>query len=176
MILEATLVSKAKNGDKDAFAELYSLVWQELYKTAYYTLGNREDAEDVVSETFMEGYKGISALRDDNAFKSWIFRILNARCKRKIATYYKLRLNSDYDELDESLSNDVSYAKNSDEKIALVEALEKLNFDERNIVTLFAVNGYKIAEISEMLDCPQGTISSKIHRTLKKLRNYLERE
>ena len=175
MILDTTLVAKAKNGDKDAFSELYSLFYKELYKTAFYTLGNSHDAEDVVSETFVEGYRGISNLRDDTLFRAWIFKILSARCNRKIATYYKSRQTICFDDLPSVPLDEKSYENESDTKILLINALNKLTSDERKIISLFVINGYKINEIAYMLDIPQGTISSKIHRTLKKLRICFKR-
>ena len=54
---------------------LYDQVAKDLYRVALYTLGNPQDAEDVVSETFLEAYKGLRNLRDDSKFKAWIMRI-----------------------------------------------------------------------------------------------------
>ena len=65
MKIDKALVLQAKAGDDSAFASLYETVWQDLYKSAFYILGNREDAMDVVSETFLEAYRGIRKLRDE---------------------------------------------------------------------------------------------------------------
>jgi len=167
-------IEKAKNGDREAYGELYGLLWQDLYKTAYYTLGNSNDAEDAVAETFLEGFKGIRDLRSPEAFRSWMFKILSARCKRKIKTYYTARSSVSFDDLETTGMSIASHDADTDEIVQLQTALSRLSPQERQITVLFSVEGYKIAEIAEMLDLPQGTVSSKIHRTLKKLRTYME--
>ena len=63
----------------------------------------------------------------------------------------------------------------STEKLALLNALETLTPQERQIVALAVVQGYTVRETAEILGAPQGTVSSKLHRTLKKLRAQLER-
>ena len=72
MDINLEYVSRAKQGDAQSFAMLYDQVAKDLYRVALYTLGNPQDAEDVVSETFLEAYKGLRNLRDDSKFKAWI--------------------------------------------------------------------------------------------------------
>lgn len=170
-----SLVERAKHGDTEAFGELYNRIYKELYKFAYYTLANREDAEDAVSETFFEGFKGINKLRDSALFKPWIFKILTVKCKRKISVYVKNRETISPDDIsDHVISFDLNGV--NDEKIALLTALSGLETDERAIVVLSAVQGYTAKEVAHILGCPVGTVSSKLHRTLKKLRTELERK
>ncbi|MEG2851909.1 MAG: RNA polymerase sigma factor, partial [Hydrogenoanaerobacterium sp.] len=85
MTVDLQAVSMAKAGSVESFSLIYEQVKDELYKYALYTLGNSHDAEDAVADTFVEAFKGISNLRDEAAFKSWIFRILSVRMKRKIS-------------------------------------------------------------------------------------------
>ena len=84
MEISQTDVIKARQGDREAFGRLYEGVARELYRMALYTLGNPQDAEDVVAETFLEAWKGIGGLREEGSFRPWILRILSIRCKRKI--------------------------------------------------------------------------------------------
>ena len=73
MSLEAAeLVQRAQDGDTQAFAELYSLVYKDLYRTALLSLGHEQDASDVVSDTVLDAYKSIKKLRDPSSFKAWI--------------------------------------------------------------------------------------------------------
>lgn len=78
---------------------MYDMIAPELYRVALYTLGNAQDAEDAVSETFVEAYKGIRNLRDESSFKRWMMTILSIRCKRRIGGYIKERKNVDIDEM-----------------------------------------------------------------------------
>ena len=73
------LVAAARAGDKEAFGALYAAIYTDLYKFAYYLLKNEEDAKDAVSDAVMDAYAGISKLRSEEAFKSWMFHILSAK-------------------------------------------------------------------------------------------------
>ena len=172
MKIDKARVLQAKAGDDSAFASLYETVWQDLYKSAFYILGNREDAMDVVSETFLEAYRGIRKLRDETAFKSWMYTILNARCKRKIAGYIKERGNISIDDLFGECA--VEFDGHSDLRVTLSSALAGLTQEERTIVVLSSVQGYTTREIAQILKKPHGTICSKLSRTLKKIRAVME--
>ena len=74
--MDPELCRRAKEGDADAFASLYETVSSKLYSTAFYMLGRKEDAEDVVMETVTDAFSEIRSLREPAAFEGWIFRIL----------------------------------------------------------------------------------------------------
>ena len=84
------LVAKAKKGDSAAFAELYSAIYKELYYYALCNLNNSEDAADAVSDAVLDAFSGIKNLRNEDAFKGWMIRILTAKIKRKQAEYINL--------------------------------------------------------------------------------------
>lgn len=169
MVVDPQMVIKARAGDRAAFGAVYEAVAKDLYRMALYTLGNAQDAEDVVSETFIEAYKGIGGLRDEHRFKPWIMRILSIRCKRKIGSYIKEKGNIDLEDYREEGEPDTQ-----DQRVEVQEALDRLAGDERQIVLLSVLQGYTMREIAQLMDLPQGTVSSKLHRTLKKLRTMLE--
>lgn len=162
----------AQSGDRAAFGALYEAVSTELYRMALYTLGNPQDAEDAVAETFMEAWRGIAGLRDPEAFRGWIFRILSFRCKRKIGQYILHRKEIDLDSYYETAEE--AAPETGTLRAELVNALEHLSAEEREIVLLSVLEGYTQREIAEMLQLPQGTVSSKLHRSLKKLRHDME--
>lgn len=169
------LIKQAKKGDKQAYGQIYESIYHKLYKVAIYTLGNKEDAEDVVSETFIEGYRGISKLKDEKAFKSWMYKILSARCKRKIKNYIADRENKIQDDISEidygiGIDNNEQHLN----RIDLLSALSKISPEERQLVVLATVEGYKMREIADITNSPLGTVTSKIHRALKKLKSNLK--
>ena len=168
MLLSRETIAKAKSGDQQAFGQLYESVALELYRVALYTLGNPQDAEDAVSETFLEAWKGIGGLREEESFRPWIFRILSVRCKRKIGRYVKERGNIDLEDYVESGEEDQSARR-----AEVLEALNRLTAEEREIVVLSVLEGYTMREIAQIKEMPKGTVSSKLHRTLKKLRQML---
>ena len=175
MNIDAQLVEGAKKGDSDCFSRLYELVQDDLDKYALYALGNAHDAEDAVAETFLEAFRGISKPREPTAFKGWIFKILTIRIKRRISRYVKEKNQLQIEDFlaDPALQTDgmdASVIARTD----LLAALEILSPQERIILTLSVLYGYTTKQISQMLRSPHGTVSSKLHRSLKKLKIRLE--
>lgn len=174
MKVDIDLVARASNGDKDAFSDLYYSCYKDLYKFALYTLGNSEDAADVVSDAFVEIWKNLPRLREPGAFGSWAFRILSLRCKREIANLIKKRNTYNLDDLIETPSEtSVNIEEDISESASLAGALSKLDPEDRMIVILSVLHGYTNKEIAQFIGRPQGTISSKLHRSYAKLRELL---
>lgn len=171
--MDLQLVARAKQGDADSFSALYEQLAPGLYRTALYTLGNRQDAEDVVAETFMEAFHGIRKLRDDGAFAPWMYRILSVRCKRKIKDIMRGRNQFDIETMND-LDDGSDLGESVTQRADLLHALQQLSAGERQIVALAVVEGYTTKEVAQILGLPHGTVSSKLFRTLKKLRAMLE--
>ena len=174
MKIETELVRSARLGDKESFAQVYDQVAMDLYKVALYTLGNAHDAEDVVSETFIEAYRGLGALRDPQAFVPWIYRILSARCNRKIREYVRARNQTDIDQMLELPGEQNEFSETVLERTDLLHALGQLAAEEKQIVILSVIEGYTAKEIAAIVGSPQGTVSSKLFRAFKKMRKHLE--
>ena len=83
-------INCAINNDLIAFEKVYRSIYKDLLKMAIYMLGNSDEAEDVVSETVLDAYTGISKLKDATKFEYWILRILSVKCKRKIRDKYQI--------------------------------------------------------------------------------------
>ena len=165
----AALVAAAQNRDADAFAALYSDYSNSLYKTAYYLIGRREDAEDVVMETVADAFAGISQLRNPEAFEGWIFKILyNKARRRRGAVYYNAT-----SEIPETLPADVPSEGEIGNNVDLMRALSKLSNEERAIVVLGVCEGYTSAEIGEIMSLNPNTVRSKQMRALAKLREIM---
>lgn len=171
------VVLQAKTGDTDAFIILYETVYVDLYKAAFYTLQNKEDAEDIVSETVLDAYTGIGKLREASAFRGWIFKILSNKCKQKIKEYQKKRSQETITE--EHTDNLVSlHAEQPYEQVLqqydLTQAMKHLSSEERLILSMSAFGNYTTKEISKVIKKPHSTVRSKYHRSLKKLEKWLQ--
>ncbi len=167
-------VKKAREGDADAFAELYSAVYKELYHIALVNLKNQHDASDVVSDTVLEAYSSIKKLRDENAFKAWMIKILTAKIKRKQREYIKNRDHlTDLDDLENSVEQEkvgeINYGG-----LEIMEEFRKLNEDERLVLSLSVVSGYTSDEIARVTGISANTVRSKAARAKIKLRKMLE--
>lgn len=167
---ERELVKKARNGDKQAFCELYMLYNDRLYRYAFFRLGNAEDAKDAVSDCILEAYEHIGSLKKDKAFSAWIFKIMYRSCCSLIKEQIKLRETIDIDSLNNSSA---SYSINY-ENAEVKEALEILSDEERDIVLLATVAGFKTKEIASLTGMNHSTVRSKLSRSLIKMRCFME--
>jgi len=117
-------------------------------------------------------FGGIKNLREPEAFRSWMFRILSARCKRQVAQIVARKKEIDLDSYYETAEE--AAPETATRRAELSEALGTLSPEERQIVLLSVLEGYTTREIASMLEMPQGTVSSKLSRSLKKLRLQLQ--
>ena len=145
----------------ERFMMLYESVYQELYRFAYYYMGNPQDAEDVVSETVLKAYEKFSTLRNEVSFRSWIFKILVNQANDYLK---KHRMNRTNELVDEPF-----YHPELSDALITKEMLSTLSEEERRIVTLAVFGGYKGEEIAGMIGQRHSTIRSKYRRALKKL-------
>lgn len=161
------LVAAAKKGDKEAFGQLYAEIYTDLYKFAYYTLKNEEDAKDAVSDAVMDAYAGISKLKSEEAFKAWMFQILSAKCKRKLKEYATHGHNAPLED-----AADLT-VDGKEESIELKNAFDALTDEERTIISMNVFGGYDSGEISDILKMNRNTVRSKQSRALSKLKSLL---
>ena len=158
---------RARNGDTQAFAELYEKCAGKLYSTAFYMLGRKEDAEDIVMETVTDAFAEIGSLRKEEAFEGWLFKILVTKIKKKRGSYITEAL---------PLMDDVVHFEkgDSDENAALWKALESIGEEDRQIIILDVLCGYKSHEISAMMNMNANTVRSRRMRAMQKLKKMLE--
>ena len=163
----------ARNGDTSAFCKLYEQYYKDMYRFAYYMLGNEQDVEDVISETVLDAFKGIRNLKKPEKFKSWIFQILTTKCKRQIAVYISNREHlQDETAMDTLKKEDHPY----DRQLDVNTAFSNLNEMERTIISLMVFAGYNSREIAKMLHTKEGTIRSIKSRAFRKMTNYLKED
>lgn len=163
---EKALVKKSKRGDKDAFCELFLSFKDKLYRYAYFKLGET-DAMDAVMDCAAEAWANIKSLKSEKAFSSWIFRILYRSCSAYIGEQKRRRECENIDEINIASLTDF-------QSVELNEALSLLEDEERDIVLLSAVAGYNSKEIGGLLGIKATTARSKLSRSLKKMREFLE--
>ena len=152
----STDVKSAREGDSEAFARLYSLVYKDLYHIALYSLRSSHDACDVVSDTVLDAFCSIGKLKDEKAFRSWIMKILSAKIKRKQREYFANTSELNDDELPE---NEFSY-----ENVELRDAIERLDPQSRLILSMSALEGYTGDEIAQICGMNPATVRSRLSR------------
>jgi RNA polymerase sigma factor (sigma-70 family) len=174
-IYDELLVLKCQQGDSQAFNELVGR-WQErLWRYALRLTGSDAAAWDIVQETWHGIIKGIRKLQDVAAFPQWAFRILNNKAadwRRK--QHLQARLG---EEITKQAQNNAEEHKGANERrYSLCAAIEKLPSDQRALLTLRYREDFDLTQIADILGVPEGTVKSRLHRTVEKLRQLTGQE
>ncbi|MBO9598919.1 MAG: RNA polymerase sigma factor SigW [Cohnella sp.] len=182
--LETRLARLARKGDQRAFAEIVDLYKDKLYHLAYRMTSNRQEAEDVVQETFLRVYKNLDRYDENQKFSTWIYRIATNLCidrLRKRRAVYSLDAEStDHDGLD-GYSMMPSDERTPESELILTEtqkiirgAIETLPVKYKSIMILRYLQDLSLQEISDVLDMPVTTVKTRVHRGREFLRKKLE--
>lgn len=167
------LVRRAKGGSAQAFSELYKSVYADLYRFAFYTMKQQQDAEDAVSEAVMKAFEKLRALKKAEAFRSWMFQILVNCCREKL----KQRSRQEFVQEEGKSAGGVQVSQTEAElSMSLREAFNALSDEERMVIALSVFGGYKSGEIGEQMELPAATVRSKLRRGLQKMRDFLGEE
>ena len=150
------LVNQAKKGDPDAFTELMRSQMQNMYKAARAILNRDEDVADAISDTILACWEHLGSLKQAGYFRTWMTRILINKC------YEQIRKNKPVSVQDQV--PDYGYWENKYENIEWTQTLDSLPQWYRLVMILYYVEGFKINEISKMLDMPKGTVKSRLAR------------
>jgi RNA polymerase sigma-70 factor, ECF subfamily len=164
---EIKLVKKAIKGNKKAFEELLILHSDQLYRTAYLYVGNREDALDVVQETAYKALLAVDKLRDERYFLTWLTRIL-IHC-----AYDVLKKNKREIPIEKIIELPSAQKGKWDETLDLVEAIERLNAHYRDAVILFYYQDLPISEVAKIMNAPENTVKTYLSRGKNQLKKLL---
>ena len=183
-LLEPQLVKLILKGDQLAFAELVELYQEKLYHMAYRMLNNKQEAEDVVQETFLRVYNNLYRYDENQKFSTWIYRIATNLCidllrKRKLV--YSLDAeSSDYEGLDgySMIPSDHRTPESelliSETQSIIHKAIEQLPPKYKSVMVLRYIHELSLQEVGDILDMPVTTIKTRVHRGREYLRKKLE--
>ena len=151
--------------DAHTFAQMYETVYIDLYRFSLCLMKNKQDAEDAVSEAVLKAYENIRKLKDENAFRSWIFTITANTCKSRLREAAKRKNESIEEALTNAASEEIDYGMSIDVR----RAFTVLNEEEQTIIGLSVFGGYNSKEIGQMLKLKDNTVRSKKLRALEKM-------
>src|SRR5437879_4801936 len=181
--LEAAAVAQVLAGDRDAFRVLVDAHARSVFSVAFRMTGNREDADEIVQETFLRAYKNLDRFESRSRFSTWIYRIAVNRCldfleKKKITGSYTISDDPDPEEQTIQLpTKDAGPDRmllSKEAKTKIAEAMQALTPTERIAFTLRHMDGQSIEEISKVLKVRENAAKNTIFRAVKKLRLALE--
>lgn len=159
------LVSQAKAGDKDALLDLIMAREREFFGLSYVYMRNEQDASDVLQDMIVILYTRINTLKKNSAFYSWAKQILVRCCLTR------LRRDKRWQPI--PVGHEESTQHNPEQGLDLLDAVHRLPDAQRDVILLFYYDDKTFEEISEILQCPVGTVKSRLHQALKKLKGRL---
>ena len=179
------LVTRAIDGDFDAFDQIMLLYRERLYGVIYNMTFNHEDAADLTQESFVKAFRSLSKFKRKSSFFTWLYRIgvnltlthLKRKKARKFFSFDQLiDQNKSKNQSVEFSSSETSSVKTTllnelHEK--LNEALSKLSDKHRTIVVLFEIDGLSHKEIASIMKCTEGTVRSRLHYAKVQLQSLL---
>ncbi|MEZ5357318.1 MAG: RNA polymerase sigma factor [Candidatus Zixiibacteriota bacterium] len=159
--------------DNDLFWKLLKPVHPQAANFCRKLTGNADDGDDLYQNAVLTAMRKIHHLRDINAFRPWLYRIIvNTFKNRNRSFWWKHRVSLSPHLFARAASIDPESQYTAERLLA--QALTVLSPKDRAMVVLHELEGWPIAEIAALFDSPEGTIKSRIFRSKDKLRDYLE--
>lgn len=171
--LDIKLVERAQKGDQRAFELLVRKYQYKIIQLVSRLVGDG-DAPDVAQETFIKAYRALKGFQGNSQFYTWLYRIGINTAKNHLVSRHRRPSNQDIDIQDAELYGHTEQLSDVDTPEALLltqeikqkvgEAIAKLPSDLRQAITLRELEGLSYEEIAEIMDCPIGTVRSRIFR------------
>ncbi|HEY3729804.1 MAG TPA: RNA polymerase sigma factor RpoE [Steroidobacteraceae bacterium] len=172
---DLSLVRRVQRGERGAYDLLVLKYQHKVVKLVMRYLRNPADAEDVAQEAFVKAYRALPQFRGDSAFYTWLYRIAINTAKNALAARERNPVSYELDlHTNDDSSDMVSRLKDPEtpEGLALTEeirdtvnrAIAELPEDLRTAIVLRELEGLSYEEIAESMDCPVGTVRSRIFR------------
>jgi RNA polymerase sigma factor (sigma-70 family) len=166
---EADLVAAARRGDRAAFGELVSPELAKAYGAARILSRSGSDASDAVQDALLSAWRGLDSLRDPQAFPAWFRRHVVRSAIRIGKRPQVVELDVDGAAASEDLERTV-------ERRQLGRAFDRLDDKDRLILTLHHFWDLPIAETAGLLSIPEGTVKSRVHHAMTRLRAAYDAE
>lgn len=166
------LYKKAVEGDIQAFEELFSSNYTHIYNLCYRMMRNSQDAEDMLQETMLKAWRKLKSFKQSSSFSTWLHRIAANTCLDAIRKRKDNKTSlEEMKEYGKELTDEdsVSFDERSVQRQVIEDALAKLKERDRIIIILRDVQGYSYEEMSQILECPLGTVRSRLSRARKSM-------
>lgn len=175
---DINILNRIRTGDKAAFKELINRHKDYAFTVAYRILNNREDAEEVAQDAFMQVFRALYSFNADSKFTTWFYRIVfNAALMQKRKNKVMLidiETSSEAFQVSHSSDSAVDLQKN-ERKNAIQKALQNLSADDTTMITLFYLKELSLEEIAEITKISAETAKVKIHRARKRLAEEMKK-
>lgn len=162
-------IEKCRKGEQEAFRHLVERYQKQAVSHATAILGSREDALDMAQEAFIDAFRALKNFDSSRPFYPWFYVLLRNRCFKLVTR------KRETENIDETVIVASNSAMQSEDILALENALRSLDMEDREIVTLKYLDGLSYNELAERLKIPKGTVMSRLFHARRKLQAKLER-
>jgi RNA polymerase sigma-70 factor (ECF subfamily) len=169
------LVDRAQAGDRDALEELYLIHFDRIYSYLHMTVGNRHDAEDLTTQTFLRMLEAIGKFRWQSApFSAWLFRIAHNLSMDHFRASRRWQPEEEVPEpagTEERSAEDEAFQ--SIGRTSMLDMIEGLSHEQRQVLTLKFVFNFSNGDVATILAKTEGAVKSLQHRALVSLQKQL---
>jgi RNA polymerase sigma factor (sigma-70 family) len=180
LIDEQGLIARAQRGEAQAYEQLVQQYEQIAFRVAYLIMHEEQEAADAAQDAFLRAYRALSSFKLDQPFRPWLLRIVtNTALNRIQAAQRRERMAERYTQqviVENSGQSIEGLAVKREQQQRLIAAVRQLHPDQQALIALRYFMELPEAEVAEALNIPRGTVKSRLHRTLAKLREIIERD
>ena len=162
---------RCQAGEQNAFEDLVALMERPLLYYATKLTGNAETALDVLQEVWMKVFRGIGSLKDPGSLRPWLYRITHGMAVDRIRQHSSREKAEEDHVAGFEESADPSFTE--DDAAALHEALNEIGLKHREVLVLYFLEGFSLAEIAMVVGCSEGTVKSRIHYAKRAMKEIL---
>ena len=183
-ITDKEIIERVKNGDKKAYDLLVLKYQQRVINLISRFVKNYADALDVSQETFIKAYKALPNFRGESAFYTWLYRIAVNTAKNHLTVQSRKITKSDYDiaEIEQIEGNMTLTEQTTPENLlikdelqeTILNTIENLPEDLKSAIMLREIEGLSYEEIATVMECPVGTVRSRIFRARETIDNKIK--
>ena len=172
---DEALIGEILSGSQLAFGQLMKRYERLVYRVSYHHVRNPEGALDITQNVFLKTHQNLESYTASGPFKAWLLRIT---CNESLSWLRKHRNDRLTDELTEVNAPvlravQVDEVERMEDRAMIFAELERLSEKQKQAVTLRYFEGFSLREISQVLECSEGSVKSILFRSLQKLRNRL---
>lgn len=177
------VIRRFLEGDEQAFTELVRKWETKVFNFSWRYLGNREDAQDVVQETFLSVFKSAKGLRDPDSFSTWLYRIALNHCRSRwrkrtpdLSLDDPLQFNEDGgSDLTVLMTSGKTERDDLEARDLIRKALLGLSDEHRTAIILKEYLGLNLEEVARVMDCPLSTAKSRLYHGLRGVQRNLSK-
>ena len=183
-IADKEIIERVKNGDKNAYDLLVLKYQQRVINLISRFVKNYADALDISQETFIKAYKALPNFRGESAFYTWLYRIAVNTAKNHLTVQSRKITKSDYDvaEIEQIEGNMTLTEQTTPENLlikdelqeTILNTIENLPEDLKSAIMLREIEGLSYEEIATVMECPVGTVRSRIFRARETIDNKIK--